>query len=244
LKTLYKVLEDNEEEPNVEKSVVVRGIIIQITNLNNSLDKLIHEPEESSNESDVEEIKQSIKDAAKKAIALKNDDSVDPSVVGAEDNVTVASELLESKKFDRLEALKDKGLFEVASTLLKDGGIKTRIIKQYIPIINKLVNNYLSTLDFFVNFELDEEFNEIIKSRDRDEFSYYSFSEGEKSRIDISLILTWREIAKIKNSTNTNLLILDEKTNIFIISHKDLVTDKFRNQIAFEKVKGFSRIAK
>lgn len=161
----------------------------------------------------------------------------------------------------------DKSLFEVASAMLKDGGIKSKIIKQYVPIMNKLVNKYLSALDFFVNFELDEEFNEIIKSRHRDEFSYASFSEGEKTRIDIALLLTWRAIAKLKNSTNTNLLILDEvfdnsldvtgtdeltkllndmsDTNVFIITHTkgDVLTDKFRSQIRFEKVKSFSRIA-
>jgi ABC-type molybdenum transport system ATPase subunit/photorepair protein PhrA len=151
--------------------------------------------------------------------------------------------------------------------MLKDGGIKSKIIKQYVPIINKLVNKYLSALDFFVNFELDEEFSEVIKSRHRDEFSYASFSEGEKTRIDIALLLTWRAIAKLKNSTNTNLLILDEvfdnsldltgtdeltkllndmsDTNVFIITHTkgDVLTDKFRSQIRFEKVKSFSRIA-
>ena len=159
-------------------------------------------------------------------------------------------------------------VYEVASSMLKDGGIKSKIIKQYVPIMNKLVNKYLSALDFFVNFELDEEFNEIIKSRHRDEFSYASFSEGEKTRIDIALLLTWRAIAKLKNSTNTNLLILDEvfdnsldvtgtdeltkllnelsDANVFIITHTkgDVLIDKFRSQIRFEKVKSFSRIAK
>ena len=158
-------------------------------------------------------------------------------------------------------------VFEIAAAMLKDGGIKSKIIKQYVPVINKLVNKYLSALDFFVNFELDEEFNEVIKSRHRDEFSYASFSEGEKTRIDIALLLTWRAIAKLKNSTNTNLLILDEvfdnsldltgtdeltkllndmsDTNVFIITHTkgDVLTDKFRSQIRFEKVKSFSRIA-
>jgi DNA repair exonuclease SbcCD ATPase subunit len=160
----------------------------------------------------------------------------------------------------------DKELYTVASSILKDGGIKTKIIRQYVPIINKLVNKYLAAMDFFVNFELDEEFNEVIKSRGRDDFSYASFSEGEKARIDISLMLTWRAVAKLKNSVNTNLLILDEvfdssmdangveilmglfnelsDTNIFVISHKgDVLVDKFRSQIKFEKVKSFSRIA-
>jgi len=160
----------------------------------------------------------------------------------------------------------DKELYTIASSILKDGGIKTKIIRQYVPIINKLVNKYLAAMDFFVNFELDEEFNEVIKSRGRDDFSYASFSEGEKARIDISLMLTWRAVAKLKNSVNTNLLILDEvfdssmdangveilmglfnelsDTNIFVISHKgDVLVDKFRSQIKFEKVKSYSRIA-
>lgn len=161
----------------------------------------------------------------------------------------------------------DAEVLKIATEMLKDGGIKKRIIRQYIPIINKLVNKYLASLDFFVNFELDEEFNEVIKSRYRDEFSYASFSEGEKMRIDLALLFTWRSVAKLKNSTNTNLLILDEvfdasldtggcdeflkllqdlggDTNVFVISHKgDILTDKFRSQIRFEKVKNFSRIA-
>ena len=161
----------------------------------------------------------------------------------------------------------DAEVLKIATEMLKDGGIKKRIIKQYIPIINKLVNKYLASLDFFVNFELDEEFNEVIKSRYRDEFSYASFSEGEKMRIDLALLFTWRAVAKLKNSTNTNLLILDEvfdasldaggcdeflkllqdmgsDTNVFVISHKgDILTEKFRSQIRFEKVKNFSRIA-
>jgi DNA repair exonuclease SbcCD ATPase subunit len=162
---------------------------------------------------------------------------------------------------------KDSEVLKIATEMLRDGGIKKKIIRQYIPIINKLVNKYLSALDFFVNFELDEEFNEVIKSRYRDEFSYASFSEGEKMRIDLALLFTWRAVAKLKNSTNTNLLILDEvfdasldttgcdeflkllsdiggDTNVFVISHKgDVLTDKFRSQIRFEKVKNFSRIA-
>lgn len=161
----------------------------------------------------------------------------------------------------------DSQVLQIAVEMLRDGGIKRKIIKQYVPIMNKLINKYLAAMDFFVNFELDEEFNEIIKSRHRDEFSYASFSEGEKMRIDLALLFTWRAIAKLKNSTNTNLLILDEvfdasldttgcdeflkllqdigsDTNVFVISHKgDVLTDKFRSQIRFEKVKNFSRIA-
>jgi len=162
--------------------------------------------------------------------------------------------------------LSEKQYLDVATNLLKDTGIKTKIIKQYIPVINKFVNKYLSAMDFFVNFTLDESFKETIKSRHRDDFCYESFSEGEKQRIDMALMLTWRSIAKLKNSSNTNLLILDEvfdssldnngteelmkilnlleSTNLFVISHKgDVLQDKFRNTIRFEKINNFSRIA-
>jgi DNA repair exonuclease SbcCD ATPase subunit len=165
------------------------------------------------------------------------------------------------------QLISDKSYLDVASTLLKDTGIKTNIIKQYLPVINKLVNKYLTSMDFFVNFNLDEAFKETIKSRHRDDFSYHNFSEGEKQRIDMALMLTWRAVAKLKNSTNTNLLILDEVfdssldtsgtedlmkilhtldgVNLFVISHKgDILQDKFMNTIRFEKVKNFSRIMK
>jgi DNA repair exonuclease SbcCD ATPase subunit len=160
-----------------------------------------------------------------------------------------------------------KLLYETAYVLLKDSGIKTRIIKQYLPIMNQLINKYLASMDFFVSFNLDEKFEEKIKSRHRDEFTYDSFSEGEKMRIDLALLFTWRTIAKMKNSVNTNLLILDEvfdssldtngtdeflkilnhltgNQNVFIISHKgDVLFDKFKDVIKFEKYKDFSRIA-
>jgi DNA repair exonuclease SbcCD ATPase subunit len=162
----------------------------------------------------------------------------------------------------------EKQYYEFAGSLLKDTGIKTKIIRQYLPIMNKLINKYLTAMDFFVNFNINEQFEETIKSRHRDEFSYANFSEGEKMRIDLALLFTWRQIAKLKNSTNTNLLILDEvfdssldgvgteeflklihemgtDTNVFVISHKgDQLFDKFRSIIKFEKHNNFSRIAK
>ena len=165
------------------------------------------------------------------------------------------------------ELLRDKDAFAVAAIVLKDNGIKARIIKQYIPVINKLINKYLAAMDFFVNFELDENFNETIKSRFRDEFSYASFSEGEKMRINLAILFTWRAVAKLRNSASTNLLIMDEvldgsldsngtdeflkiintltqDTNTFIISHKvDQLVDKFSNVLKFEKHKNFSRVA-
>ena len=174
-------------------------------------------------------------------------------------------------KLDELDkqqsSLKDEQQYnEAAKAMLQDTGIKTKIIKQYLPIMNKLINAYLQSMEFYVNFNLDENFNETIKSRYRDEFNYASFSEGEKMRIDLALLFTWRAIAKMKNSTNTNLLILDEifdssldgtgteeflkilgtleNENIFVISHKgDQLTDKFRNSIRFEKIRNFSHVA-
>jgi DNA repair exonuclease SbcCD ATPase subunit len=165
------------------------------------------------------------------------------------------------------ELFQEKQIQEVSSMLLKDTGIKTAIIKEYLPIMNKFINGYLTAMDFYVHFELDEGFNEVIKSRFRDEFTYASFSEGEKMRIDLAILFTWRQIAKMKNSVNTNLLILDEifdssldnsatdyflslidsfgeSSNIFVISHKgDQLFDKFRSVIKFEKKNDFSTIA-
>tara|TARA_Y100000004_G_C8957766_1_gene431617 strand:+ start:4083 stop:5798 length:1716 start_codon:yes stop_codon:yes gene_type:complete len=167
---------------------------------------------------------------------------------------------------ERKEYIGDMHLYDIASSLLKDSGIKAKIIKHYLPIMNKLINKFLTSMDFFANFTLDEEFNETIKSRHRDTFSYMSFSEGEKLRIDLALLMAWREIARLKNSANTNLLILDEvfdssldavgtdeflkllhsassNTHIFVISHKaDQLVDKFDASLGFEKKNNFSRI--
>ena len=164
------------------------------------------------------------------------------------------------------EVSRQKTEYEVISNLLKDSGIKSQILKKYIPVINKLINKYLTSMDFYVNFTLDEEFDEIIKSRYRDEFSYASFSEGEKQKIDLALLFTWREIARMKSSVSTNLLILDEvfdssldtsgteellkilknldsSTNTFVISHKgEILTDKFVKNIRFDKISDFSKI--
>ena len=179
------------------------------------------------------------------------------------------NQLQEQLTETELKKQKDKNekiYIDTARHLMQDTGIKTKIIKQYLPIMNQYINKYLADMDFFVNFTLDEEFNETIKSRYRDEFNYHSFSEGEKLRIDLSILFTWREIAKIKNSTNTNLLILDEifdssldssgtdefmrilqttmiKENIFVISHKsDTLIDKFPRVLKFEKYKNFTRM--
>ena len=176
--------------------------------------------------------------------------------------------LIEDKKATKKNCAvskKDRDVLQVATTLLKDSGIKTRIIKTYLPTMNKLINQFLQSMDFYVNFTLNENFEETIKSRYRDVFSYESFSEGEKARIDISLLLTWRSIAKLKNSVDTNLLILDEifdgsldqsgtsdlgwilrnfddNTNVFVISHKTILDDKFDRTITVNKDKNYSTL--
>lgn len=172
--------------------------------------------------------------------------------------------LIEEQNKVKEQLLLDRDVLQICSTLLKDGGVKARIIAQYIPVINKLINKYLSSMDFFIQFELDTEFKEVIRSRFRDEFSYENFSEGEKTRIDLALLFAWRAIAKMRNTTSTNLLVFDEildssldssgvddlmkilnqltaDVNVFIISHRDSMFDKFTDVIKFEKVKGFTR---
>ena len=184
-----------------------------------------------------------------------------------DNELIVLNEQVTTTEVQLRDLIEEKSYYDTAASLLRDSGIKTKIIKQYLPIINKLVNKYLASLDFFVNFNLDESFKETIKSRHRDDFSYHNFSEGEKQRIDMALMLTWRAVAKLKNSSNTNLLILDEVFDSsldntgteelmkilhglegvkqFVISHKgDILQDKFINTIRFEKVKNFSRIVK
>ena len=176
-------------------------------------------------------------------------------------------EQLTAAETAKVKHKEQKTYLDTARYLMQDTGIKTKIIKQYLPIMNQLINKNLADMDFFVNFTLDDEFNETIKSRHRDEFNYHSFSEGEKLRIDLAILFTWREIAKLKNSTNTNLLILDEifdssldasgtdefmrilsnklaKENVFVISHKgDTLLDKFPSVLKFEKYKNFTRMA-
>ena len=168
--------------------------------------------------------------------------------------------------YDELASKKDTINYHVfAYSLLKDGGVKSKIIKKYLPLINQQVNRYLQMMDFYINFTLDEEFNETVQSPIHEDFSYASFSEGEKMRIDLALLFTWREVARMKNSVNTNLLIMDEvfdssldglgtdeflkiikyvitDANIFVISHKTGMEDRFDNVVEFEKVKGFSRM--
>ena len=168
--------------------------------------------------------------------------------------------------YDELAQNKDTiNYYDFSYSLLKDGGVKTKIIKKYLPLINQQVNKYLQLMDFYINFSLDEEFSETVQSPIHEDFSYSSFSEGEKMRIDLALLFTWREVARMKNSVNTNLLIMDEvfdssldgmgteeflkiirfviqDANVFVISHKESLHDKFEDVIRFDKVKGFSRI--
>ena len=168
--------------------------------------------------------------------------------------------------YDELASKKDSiNYYDFSYSLLKDGGVKSKIIKKYLPLINQQVNRYLQMMDFYINFTLDEEFNEAVQSPIHEDFSYASFSEGEKMRIDLALLFTWREVARMKNSVNTNLLIMDEvfdssldgfgteeflkiinyvikDTNVFVISHKTGLEDRFERVIKFEKIKGFSRM--
>jgi len=199
--------------------------------------------------------------------------SIEEEIKAASENISDSSDLkivdLEKELADVAKEHNDlhehRSVLSHAASLLKDGGIKTKIINQYIPIINKLINKYLSSMDFFVDFQLNGQFEETIKSRHRDEFSYASFSEGEKQRIDLALLFTWRSIAKLRNSMSTNLLILDEvfdssldnnstemlmqilntigsECSLFVISHKDHLIERFPNIIRFTKNKNFSRI--
>jgi len=211
-----------------------------ITLLNKQNKELEAETERvKSDTTNIDEEKGKLKDLAKDAL----------------DKISTKNTLMEQRNIE-----------EVAAVLLKDTGIKTAIIREYLPAMNKLINKYLNAMDAYIHFELDEAFNESVKSRFRDEFTYASFSEGEKMRIDLAILFTWRQIAKMKNSVNTNLLLLDEifdssldtagtdyflnlmnqfgeNTNIFVISHKgDQLFDKFRSVVKFEKRNDFSVI--
>lgn len=190
-----------------------------------------------------------------------------PNIAKEKDSLDVLTSEYNDVQNDCAKVSQTLDEYKIIHSLLKDSGIKSQIIKKYVPIFNKLINKYLQSMDFFVNFTLDEEFNEVIKSRFRDEFTYSSFSEGEKQKIDLALLFTWREIAKMKNSVSTNLLLLDEvfdssldasgtgellmilrnlskDTNVFVISHKgEILVDKFLRTIKFEKVNDFSKMS-
>lgn len=218
---------------------------------------------------EIAKIRASITEMEKFNAKLQKDIETYESGSVSEEDKTKLAELKGTIKYideQKSKLNEDRFYIDIAKNLLQDSGIKTKIVKQYLPIMNKLVNTYLSSMDFFVNFNIDENFQETIKSRFRDEFSYASFSEGEKMRIDLALLFTWRAVAKMKNSTNTNLLILDEifdssldgtgtddflkilntfsDQNVFVISHKqDMLFDKFRSVVQFKKEKNFSKVA-
>jgi len=224
----------------IDKEKFISETRSEIRTLENVIDRLRGEVKgEAVDDVDIEKERNKLKDIGKEGISISKERDV---VIG------------------------DKYYLDVASILLKDTGIKTKIVRQYLPVMNRIINKYLQAMDFFVSFEIDESFVETIKSRHRDDFSYSSFSEGEKQRIDLALMMAWRTIAKMKNSTNTNLLILDEvfdssldtsgtellhqilgtldnNSNTFVISHRDALFDKFRSVIKFAKHNNFSRIA-
>ena len=256
------------------KTAEIESARQEIRSKSDKLDERIDEIDDVENVISAKNMQMSEHRVAKK-IAMSSCKALKEDLVGAEKQATEVDSqeilALESElqdyHGDQTTLFDEKETLGVVSSMLKDGGIKTRIIKQYVPVMNKLINKYLSAMDFFVQFELDENFNETIRSRFRDVFSYSSFSEGEKLRIDLALLFTWRAVAKLRNSVSTNLLIMDEimdssldtsgteeflkiiqdltaDSNIFIISHKgDQLFDKFHSVIRFEKVKNFSRIA-
>lgn len=291
LKDDIKFFEDNEHCPVCKQQIdeqfknnSIDQKKNQLSDVENSIPKLLKEYEHANNQLDelltinnsitdlkmqIHEYKYNLKSYIEYSEELQNEINRISTKIKNEDksNIDKMEKELKSLEKKYIELTNDKAVLAAASSMLKDGGIKARIIKQYVPVINKLINKYLSAMDFFVAFELDEEFNETIKSRYRDEFSYASFSEGEKMRINLAILFTWRAVAKLRNSINTNLLIMDEvfdssldsngteeflkiineltaDTNTFIISHKgDQLIDKFTNILRFTKHKNFSKIA-
>lgn len=241
----------------------------ELNRVNESLDQIQKSVDEivnlqhaiRANNSSINRLQRLIRDLEK-----ENANKQDASLDDAEQKLRDLFALRDKLSTDKSSAYEHGAYNQAMSEMLKDTGIKTKIIRQYLPVMNKLINGYLQTLDFFVAFNLDEAFEETIKSRHRDDFSYASFSEGEKQRIDLALLFTWRQIARMKNSVSTNLLILDETfdssmdtdgvenllkilrtldegTSVFIISHKtDALDGKFPRKIEFEKVKNFSQI--
>jgi DNA repair exonuclease SbcCD ATPase subunit len=210
----------------------------------------------------IEELNKYSNNIHEEIISLQNKQTDGKEIEGQLEQLKVD---LEKTKVEKNKIVEQKGYVDILRTILNDKGAKAQIIKKYLPIMNTLINQYLQNMDFFISFHLDEEFNETVKSRFRDTFNYNNFSEGEKMRIDLALLFTWRQIAKMKNSVNTNLLVLDEifdssldgqgtddffkiiktmtKENIFIISHKgDIMFDKFTNIVKFEKYKSFTRL--
>ena len=271
-KAFKETMIDKKKEKVVEIDVAMAQMEKEITKTTTRLSKInevmvaIREKELLINRYDtsISEIEKQ-KERIHKDILELSDEKFSTGVATGELN-QLQEQLIDAEK-DKIKHKEEKNYIDTARHLMQDTGIKTKIINQYLPIMNQYINKHLAEMDFFVNFTLDEEFNETIKSRYRDEFNYHSFSEGEKLRIDLAILFTWREIAKLKNSTNTNLLILDEifdssldtsgtdefmrilyttmaKENVFVISHKgDTLIDKFPRVMKFEKYKNFTRMA-
>ena len=249
----YKELEEaikNEEEREHQFTALSK----EITNLTHGISKnntriAGYQRQQQDLESEIQTITEQ----------LANRNTEHEKLESFRDNLRETYEALASKK-DTIS------YHDFSYSLLKDGGVKSKIIKKYLPLINQQVNRYLQMMDFYINFTLDEEFNETVQSPIHDNFSYASFSEGEKMRIDLALLFTWREVARYKNSVNTNLLIMDEvfdssldgygteeflkiirfvvkDANVFVISHKAGMDDRFESVLRYEKIKGFSRLA-
>jgi len=278
--TCKQVIDPEFKEKNLtekrEAATKLEGVIKQaqdeITKTNNTLNSYLENLEEiKSRKSQIDRVKIDLGYLQKDIDRIVNENAA--LLKEKKDNLEKNKEeyqvlLDENKSLSdaRDNLLSEQHLHSIAAVLLKDDGIKTKIIKYYLPLMNKLINKYLHHLDFYINYTLDENFEEKVKTPSRDSFTYNSFSEGEKLRVDLAILFAWREIAKSKNSTNTNLLLLDEvfdssldnsgiddflrildvlteDTNVFVISHKgDSLFDKFTNVIRFEKVNGFSKI--
>ena len=266
-----QVKERNAKLTEIENGILqleeaLAKVNIRITEINNTAIKI------SEHHSEIIKMNSSIQSINKYIVKLNTEINL---LVTKKDNMEVDNEKLKELRENltlltesQREVSTEKHYYDFASSLLKDTGIKTKIIKQYLPVMNKLINKYLASMNFFVDFNINESFEETIKSRYRDEFSYYNFSEGEKFRIDLALLFTWRQIARLKNSANTNLLILDEvfdssldtggtdefmklihelghDSNVFVISHKgDQLFDKFRSVIKFQKRNNFSEVVR
>ena len=286
LNTENTFFEDNENCPTCEQDIdetfkknKLQQISNNIQDMNDGIDKLHKEMDKVTGRIDeITKCNNQIQDketiitrrysdiqAHQTLISRLQEEISEANVVVDENKKDLLESELNGQKDERLQYVVQRRYYDILSNILNDKGIKTKVIRKYLPVINKHVNMYLKDMDFFVNFQLDENFNETIKSRHRDDFSYYSFSEGEKKRIDISLLLTWRDIASMRNSVNVNLLILDEifdasldqagvddliklfhllkNTNLFVISHKlDILDDKFPAKITVEKVNNFSQM--
>lgn len=250
------------EIDSIKKEVAVTEKMGQ--DIQNKLNQLRQRQQKINSNNDKISVIQKEVDKIQKEITNLSGQSGD--LKGAKKDLSKYRDSKETATEKKLQFVEERTYNEVLGEMLKDTGIKTKVIKQYLPVMNRLINQYLQVLDFFVAFHLDENFNETIRSRHRDTFNYASFSEGEKQRIDLSLLFTWRQIAKMKNSAATNLLVLDETfdssldvdgvdnltkildtldadSNVFIISHKgDLLENKFRSKIEFFKDRNFSKI--